>query len=352
MAIFEIEKVEITGIACCVPENTIRTVDFPFSSEQDCRAFINGTGVEETRYAPEEVCASDLCYEAAERLIKDLNIDKEQIKIVVFVSQSPDYFLPATAIILQDRLGISKSCMAFDIGLGCSGYVYGLSVISGLLRNIPSGHALLLCGDKSTFSTHPKDKSTRPLFGDAGSATILTKREEASPMHFNLQSDGSGFESIIIRGGGTRNPYSLFSTEDREIEKDIWRNELSLEMDGVEVFNFSLREVKKNIFHLLDSLHVDKEEVDFFVMHQANKFLNETIRKKMGVGIDKVPYSIGRFGNTSSASIPLTLVTELAEKLQSEQLNLLLCGFGVGYSWGSVYLHTSNVKVYPLIELK
>ena len=214
-----------------------------------------------------------------------------------------------------------------------------------------SGYALLLAGDKSTFSANLRDKSTRPLFGDAGSATILSKENNAQPLHFNLQSDGSGFESIIIRGGGTRMPFHKSSTEDKEVEKDIWRNDLNLEMDGVEVFNFSLREVKKNVMTLLEEITVDKEEVDYFVMHQANRFLNETVRKKIKIGADKVPYSIQKFGNTSSASIHLTLVTELSKELSSRSLKLLFSGFGVGLSWGSMYLQTSNVRISKLIEL-
>ena len=351
MALLKIENTALLGIACCVPKNCEKTEDYPFLSEQERNGFIKGTGIEERRVGADELCTSDMCYEAADQLIKDLGIDREQIKVLVFVSQSPDYHLPATAIILQDRLGISKNCLAFDVGLGCSGYVYGLSIAGSLLQNMESGYALLLAGDKSTFSANLRDKSTRPLFGDAGSATILSKENNAQPLHFNLQSDGSGFESIIIRGGGTRMPFHKSSTEDKEVEKDIWRNDLNLEMDGVEVFNFSLREVKKNVMTLLEEITVDKEEVDYFVMHQANRFLNETVRKKIKIGADKVPYSIQKFGNTSSASIPLTLVTELSKELSSRSLKLLFSGFGVGLSWGSIYLQTSNVRISKLIEL-
>jgi 3-oxoacyl-[acyl-carrier-protein] synthase III len=351
MALLKIENTALLGIACCVPKHREKTVDYPFPSEQERDGFIKGTGIEERRVGPEELCASDMCFEAADQLIKDLGIERNQIKILVFVSQSSDYFLPATAVILQDRLGLSKKCLAFDVGLGCSGYVYGLSIAGSLLQSMESGYALLLAGEKSTFSVNVKDKSTSPLFGDAGSATILSKDKPAKPFFFNLQSDGSGFESIIIRGGGTRYPYKHCSTEDKEIEKGIWRNDLNLEMDGMEVFNFSLREVKKNVMALLDEIAVDKDELDHFVMHQANRFLNETVRKKIKIDADKVPYSIQQFGNTSSASIPMTLVTQLSEELSTRSLKMLFSGFGVGLSWGSVYLQTSNVKVSKLIEL-
>lgn len=351
MALLKIKNTALLGVACCVPKNCEKTDEYPFPTEQERDGFIKGTGIEERRVGTEELCASDMCFEAADQLIKDLAIDREQIKMVVFVSQSPDYFLPATAIILQNRLGLSKNCLAFDVGLGCSGYVYGLSIAGSLLQSMDTGYALLLAGDKSTFSANLKDKSTRPLFGDAGSATILGKSNTANPLFFNLQSDGSGFESIIIKGGGTRLPYDQCSTEDKEIEKGIWRNDLSLVMDGVEVFNFSLREVKKNVMTLLEEINIDKEEIDYFVMHQANRFLNETVRKKIKIDANKVPYSIKQFGNTSSASIPLTMVTELSDELSTRSLKMLFSGFGVGLSWGSMYLQTSKLKISKLIEL-
>jgi len=351
MAFLKVEHIAVDGIAACVPKNVVKSTDFPFATDFERETFVKGTGVEELRMATDGVCASDLCFEAGEKLLDDLKINRDEVKILLFVSQSPDYFLPATAIILQQRLQLSKNCMAFDVGLGCSGYVYGLSVAANLLQNMQDGKALLLVGDHSTFSSNPKDKSTRPLFGDAGTATLLSKKMTADPIFFNLQSDGSGYESIIIRGGGTRKPYRACSLENREVEPGIWRNDLSLEMDGVEVFNFALREVKKNILDTIEFAQKKSSELDYFVLHQANKFMNETVRKKMKIEPEKVPYSIQKFGNTSSASIPLTMVTQLAQKLENESLNLLLCGFGVGFSWGSAYLSTSKVKIIPLIEL-
>ncbi|HRO76398.1 MAG TPA: ketoacyl-ACP synthase III [Crocinitomicaceae bacterium] len=351
MANFKIENIALKGIACCVPKTTEKTENYPFASEQEYKTFVNGTGIVERRVADDAICTSDMCFAAAEQLIKDMGIDKNQIKVLVFVSQSTDYLLPATAVILQDKLNLPKSCLAFDVGLGCSGYVYGLSIVGSLLQNMESGYALLLAGDKSTISSHEKDKSTRPLFGDAGSATLLEKQKNDNPMFFNLQSDGSGHESIIIRGGGTRLPYTQANLDDREIETGIVRNDLSLEMNGVDVFNFSLKEVKPNITELLENTSKTLEDIDFFVMHQANKFLNETVRKKIKFPLEKTPYSIATFGNTSSASIPLTLTTQLYKELANSQLNLLLSGFGVGLSWGSVFLSTTNIKVSELVEI-
>lgn len=351
MAFLKVENIALSGIACCVPKNIERNKDYPLFTEKECQIFTSGTGIEERRVAQNGTCTSDLCFTAANRLIEDSGINREEIKVLIFVSQSPDYFLPATGVIIQNRLGLSKDCMAFDVGLGCSGYLYGLSLCGNLLQAMDSGYALLLTGDVSTNSSNLKDKSTRPLFGDAGSATLLKKDTSSSPMFFNLQSDGSGHQAIIIRGGATRLPYHANSLNDVQIEEGITRNELNLEMDGVEVFNFTLREVKNNILDTLNFANKNKEDLDYLVMHQANHFLNETIRKKIKIEAEKVPYSLKKFGNTSSASIPLTMVTELKNALQNQSLNLLLSGFGVGLSWGSAYLNTSHLVISELVEV-
>jgi 3-oxoacyl-[acyl-carrier-protein] synthase-3 len=351
MAFLKIENIELTGVACCVPKNTEYNKDYPLFTEKEHQIFVSGTGVEERRVAEKGICSSDLCYEAAEKLITDLTINREEIKVLIFVSQSPDYFLPATAVILQDRLNLSKSCMAFDVGLGCSGYVYGLSLAGSLLQTMHEGYALVLAGDISTSSSNVNDKTTRPLFGDAGSATLIHKKINASPLFFNLQSDGSGHESIIIRGGATRLPFHEDSRKENTIEEGITRCELNLEMDGVEVFNFTLREVKNNIVNLLEFSQKSIDEIDYCMMHQANHFLNETVRKKLKIDSSKIPYSLKKYGNTSSASIPLTMVTALKYPLENEKLRLLLSGFGVGLSWGSAYLESNSIFISELVEI-
>lgn len=352
MALFQINNIEIKGLAACVPKTILRTEDYDYISEQERKLFTLGTGIQERRVVNENTCTSDLCYSAAKKLLQDTKTEIDKIDVLIFVSQSPDYYLPATSIILQEKLGLKKSTIAFDINLGCSGYIYGLAVISNLLSLPSFNNALLLCGDTSSFSTSNTDKSTYPLFGDAGTATLLTKKEKANPLFFNLQSDGSGWESIIIRGGGTRNRYKEGILDKKVIEPGIERNLCNLELDGVEVFNFSLREVKPNVIDLLDFAKIGLEHIDYVVMHQANKLMNESVRKKLKVEKEKVPYSIDRFGNTSSASIPLTMVTELRNVLTKDYKQLLLSGFGVGYSWGSVILTTNKIVVSELVEIE
>ena len=352
MAIFQINNIEIKGIAACVPKTIMLTSDYEYITEQERKLFELGTGIKERRVVNKNICTSDMCYNAGLQVIKDTNTKKEDIDLIIFVSQSPDYFLPATSILLQNRLGLKKTTMAFDINLGCSGFVYGLAVISNLLTMLGLNNALLLCGDTSSFSTSHSDKSTYPLFGDAGAATLLTKNEKAKPIFFNLQSDGSGWESIIIRGGGTRNRYKEGILDMRVIEPGIERNLCNLELDGVEVFNFSLREVKPNIMELLDFSKIKLDDIDYVVMHQANKLMNESVRKKLKIDKDKVPYSIEKFGNTSSASIPLTMVTEMHKTLRNNSNQILLAGFGVGYSWGSVILTINKIVVSELVEIE
>jgi 3-oxoacyl-[acyl-carrier-protein] synthase-3 len=207
MALFQLNNIEIKGVAACVPKAILRTADYDYISEQERKMFTLGTGIVERRVTNDNLCTSDMCYNAAQKLLKETTTHVEEIDILIFVSQSPDYFLPCTSVLLQNRLGLKKTTIAFDITLGCSGYIYGLSVISNLLSLPGFKNALLLCGDTSSFSTSYTDKSAYPLFGDAGTATLLSKNEKATPLYFNLQSDGSGWQSIIIRGGGTRNRY-------------------------------------------------------------------------------------------------------------------------------------------------
>ncbi len=347
MAKFSIDNVKIDAIYSCVPSQKVKTSDYSHFTEAESLLFEKTTGIKERRVASEEFTCSDLCYRAAESLLTDLNLNREDIDVIIFVSQSPDYFLPATAIVLQERLGLSKNCIAFDINLGCSGYVYGLSVITSLLKNgLRKG--LLLAGDKSTISTSFNDKSTYPLFGDAGSATLLSVSVNSKKMFFDLHSDGSGKDAILIEYGHSRFPYNSFLDEEREYEPGVVRSRNHLALDGMKVFNFALKEVAKSIAECLSFADVKQEDVDYFVLHQANKLINDSVRKKMKLTDDKFPMSIEYYGNTSSASIPLTICVALQEKIENKELTMILSGFGVGLSWANVLLEIGPLKVRTL----
>lgn len=348
MSKFKIHSVQISAISACVPLQVKKVSEYSYISEKERTLFTKSTGIITTRIADKNTTTVDMCMASANQILKKYS--KEEIDIVVFVSQSPDYFLPASSVLIQDRLGLNNKTLAFDINLGCSGYIYGLAVISNLLSLPGMNKALLLCGDKSSLSTNPKDKSTYPLFGDAGTATLLEKNENASPLYFNLQTDGSGKEAIMIKGGATKFPIDKHTLDEKEIEKGIIRSERDLVLDGIEVFNFALREVKPNIVDLLDFAETNEKEIDYFVFHQANRLMNESVRKKLKIDPKKVPYSIQDYGNTSSASIPLTMVTQLKKEL-AENHEIVLSGFGVGFSWGSLYTKSQHIDIFDLIEI-
>ncbi len=352
MALFSVPNIKITGIAACVPPRSESNLDYDWITEQERSLLIKTTGIENRRIADKGVTTSDLCLQAAEKLLSTLNWDRNEIQVIILVSQSHDYFLPASSIILQNKLGLPKSCIAFDIDLGCSGYVYGLSTIASIMTTAGLKKGLLLVGDISSFSLNRKDKSSYPLFGDAGTATALELDASADKMHFNLQSDGAGCDAIIIQDGGMRHPLTQESFEETEIEKGIIRSRRDLELNGLEIFNFSLREVAPNINDLLKFSQTDISNFDYFVFHQANKLMNETIRKKLKVDAAKVPYSLVDYGNTSSASIPLTIVSQLADKVKETSTRFLFSGFGTGFSWGSVILTTNHLVCPPVIDYK
>lgn len=350
MAQFSVPHVQLKGLSVCVPKNTEDNRELELLSQNERELFIKTVGIRYRRVAQQGVTASDLCFEAANRLLSELNWSREEVNVLIFVTQTPDYIIPNTSSLLQEKLGLSKNCLAFDINLGCSGYVYGLSVISSVLQNIPNGKGLLLVGDVSTSIISKTDRSTTPLFSDAGSATALERRN-AGIMHFNLQTDGKEYDDIIVPDGGFRSKTNEDSFVVKEFDKGVCRSNLDMKLDGVKIFNFALREVAPNINTLLQEKSIDKEGVDFFVLHQANLLMLESVRKKLQVPAEKFPYSLHDFGNTSSATIPLTMLIKLADKVRAERIKWVLSGFGVGLSWGSVYLETENLTCLPLIEV-
>lgn len=349
MAFLQVNNVEVVGMAAAVPSNIEENIDI-YRKWEGYDSFVATTGIERHRKSVPSVCTSDLCQTAAEKLIAELEWEKESIDVLVFVSQTPDYILPATSPILQNRIGLSESCYTLDISLGCSGWVYALSVISSLMQNGSMKRGLLLAGDTILKICSPEDKSTYPLFGDAGTATALEFKENTNPLLFCFNTDGDGMESIIVRDGGFRSPFTMKSLYRTSYGEGIERNNLELELEGMSVFSFGISKAPKSVNELLEHYSIDKESVDYYTFHQANLFMNEKIRKKLKLSAEKVPYSLRDFGNTSCASIPLTLVSQLTDKLRNNSLSHVSCGFGVGLSWGSVFFHTNNIICPDLIE--
>ena len=350
MAIFSIDNISIKGVAACVPISVESNLDYDWISPEERNLLIKTTGVLNRRITNKETHASDFCFTAAKKLLEETTTKASEIEIIIFISQSKDYLLPSSATILQDRLQLPKSCLAFDVPLGCSGYVYGLSIIAGMMNIAGLKKGLLLAGDTSSLALNWKDKSAYPLFGDAGSATLL-ENDGKTRMDCNLQSDGSNYKAIIIPHGNSRRPVDQESDIEQEVEKGIIRKNKNLWLNGFDIFNFSVKEVPPNVLALLAYANISPDDIKYFIMHQANLLLNETIRKKLKIPAYKVPYSLKDYGNTSSASIPLTMLANLRNELSTGKNKLLLSGFGVGLSWGSIILDTENLIMPDIIEL-
>lgn len=353
MALLTIRNVSVRGIAACVPRRIEENADYQYLDSETLAKYISTVGVERRHCAIHDgsVCTSDLCYASAEKLLGELNWNREEIGLLTFISHTADYKLPSTACILQDRLGLSKECMAFDSPLGCSGFVYGLSMTAGLMQTGNIRKALLLVGNTQSFYASPLDKSTALLFGDAGSAVALEYDTDSAPMQFHLQSDGSGAEALMVPDGGCRHPFNEQSLLMEDFGEGIRRTSLHEKMDGGAVFTFALFSVPKSLKKVLTEFNIDSATIDYLLLHQANKFLCESIRKKVKIPEDKTPYNIQDYGNTSGTSIPLLMVTNLHNELQSKHLRLLMSGFGVGLSLGSAYIETKNLIVPELIQL-
>lgn len=351
MAFLSVPNVRIAGVSACVPMKEERCSDLSLLSEEECESFTSTTGVVARRIASTQICSSDLCFSAAQKLISDLEWNRNEIGCLIFVTQTPDYKIPSTSPLLQSKLMLPEACLTLDISLGCSGYVYGLSVIASIMSHGGVKKGLLLVGDTVSKTCSIQDKSTYPLFGDAGSATALEFTNDYSPILFNLNSDGSGSDVIKIEDGGSRNEMTPESFVYKDLSGGIWRNNLQLSLDGMDVFTFGISKAPLCVQELVDFYNIDIEGVDYLTLHQANMFMNERIRKKLKIAKEKVPSSIRNFGNTSCATIPLTMVTELGSQLRKEKLNHLICGFGVGLSWGSAFFETNKICCPALVEL-
>ena len=351
MAFLEIKNVRIVGISACAPAHIENNFTIPVFREGEAERVIAQTGIKQKHTVPDNsILASDMALTAAEKLIDKLNWDKSTIEALCFVSLSQDYREPPTACILQDRLGLPEKCMTIDINQGCSGWVNGLSVLSGLVSSGNIKRAILLNGDTSSLLCSPLDKESRPLFGDGSAATAIEYCETASSIYFDFGTRGKDFEAILTKSGGLRYPIDEDALKFKEYGENIVRRDKDSMMDGMSVFAFGMTTAPKSVKSLSDKYGIDLNSIDYFLMHQANMYMNEKIRKILKIPVEKTPYSMGDFGNTSSASIPLTIVTQLNDKMQNEKLKILAVAFGVGLAWGSVYFETDGI-VCPEIVL-
>ena len=352
MAFLEYTDIGISGMAGAIPKKVIYNYEYTdYFSKSEVKKVVDKVGIIERRFADKDTCSSDLCFAAAEKLFTDLDVDRSEIDLLIFVSQTPDYKMPATSIILQDRLGLSKSTIAFDISLGCSGFVYGLSVIYSFMQGTGLRKALLLDGETRSRVYSPKDRKTAFLFGDAGVAALIEKDKKYGKSYFSLNSNGALEHLIKINAGGARNPSSPETLKEKVVDEyGNIRHEEHGYMDGREVFNFVIKEIPKDFKNILKFSGTDKEDIDFFIFHQANNFMNNYLRKKLKLSVDKVPSTIHKFGNTSSVSIPITIVSELKDKLKDKR-TIFLSGFGVGMTWASSIFNVDNCSISEIVEI-
>lgn len=350
MAFLSARCVRLAGFSAAVPTNIEdnRSLNNLFSAE-DAEKFIASTGCA-SRHVSRKLLNSDLCTAAAERLIVDLGWEKSSIEGLVVVTQSPDFLRPSNAPLVQARLGLSTECAAQSISFGCSGWVYGLQAGTGM---IAAGlKRVLVCCGEGNQAYCPEDKSTYPLFGSAGTCTALEYDPSAPDINFHLASDGDGWHAIHAPDGGFRNPPTPESILVREYDGGIRRTRLNAWLDGMDVFTFGISRPPKSIKGLCTHFGIDIHAEDYLLLHQANLFLNAKIAKKVGVPENKCPHNIEEFGNTSSGTIPLLLVTRLRDELVSRGLKMIGCAFGVGLSWGSVAFETKRPVVSDLVMVE
>lgn len=353
MAFLKYEGVGITALAAAVPRTVIKNYEYTrYFPVDQVKEVVDKVGIYERRFADENTCSSDLCYAAAEKLITDNNINRSEIDLLIFISQTPDYRMPATSVILQDRLRLSNSTIAFDLNLGCSAFMYGMSVVYGLMQQKGLRKALILDGETRSKVYSPKDRRTAFLFGDGGVAALVERNNCFGKSYFSLNSDGSREGLIKVDAGGYRKMSSLETVKERVIDEyGNIRSEEQGYMHGGDVFNFVIREIPKDIKALLAYAEVDKDEFDYMVFHQANNFINSYLAKKLKLDTAKIPSTIAKYGNTSSVSVPLTIVSELKEKLIGGNKKVLLSAFGVGMTWATAIVNFNDCKISDIVEV-
>jgi 3-oxoacyl-[acyl-carrier-protein] synthase-3 len=338
-----LDNVRFRGLVSCVPKTIVSNLDCPESKRSERERLVRNIGILNRRICYPWQCFSDLAFTAAERLLGEIGWQREDVDALIVVTQSPDYLIPATAIILQDRLKLRHSTIAYDINLGCSGYPFGLYTVGSMLATGGIRKALLLVGDKCATLTDP-------LFSDCGTATALEHDPSAPRMWFDMNSDGSGYRAIMLPVGGHRNPTNFHHFIPKRDEDGNVRRDVDLVLDGTAVLNFSTQRIPPAIRELCDFAGTSLDDIDFVLLHQANRMINETIRKKLGLPADKVPSTLYDFGNTSSGSIPVTMTARVREAFSQDRRRALMSGFGIGLSWGSCIVDIDHAAMPDLIE--
>lgn len=311
--------------------------------------FIEATGIEERRVISPGLCASDLCELAANQIFEETEVNQEDIDVLVFVCQTPDYKSPGTSIILQDKLGLKKDTIVYDVNMSCSGFIHGMMMAYTFLQMPNINNVMVLVGDTLSKWTSPKDKSTGMLLGDAGIASVFTKGEQYGESYISMQTDGSNYQSVMIIAGQSRMPSSEETLKMKEYEDGSIRSLEQVIMNGSDVFSFAISELPKDIKRLLQYAGKTIDEVDKYAFHQANNFMTNYIAKKSKANPEKILHSIQKYGNTAGTSIPLCMVEN--RNLINENETFLMNAIGAGFTYGTVLLNIADCKILPLKEL-
>jgi 3-oxoacyl-[acyl-carrier-protein] synthase III len=344
--------VRITGVAGAVPKNAVNNLtDHEFCALEDRKKIIALTKVASYRKAPAEICASDLCVAAAETLLAGVGRKPEEIDAIVFATLTPDYRVPSTACLVQHRLNCRTSVVAYDIGMGCSGYVVGLYNACSLIKGAGLKRVLLLAGDTQSKLCYERDKNVVFILADGGTATLLEADAGADDLVVELMTDGGRFQNLYVPAGGFRRPSTDATRQVREQADGGMRADDHLYMNGMEIFKFSVTDVVKTLAGFMEAEKLSADVVDHLFLHQANWFMNDKIAKKLKFPAEKVPYTIEFYGNTGSASIPLTMAHHFSQKGSAGKERCLVSGFGVGLSWGVASMALKGVYAPPIVEL-
>ncbi len=327
-------KFRIRAIAASVPQDTEYNENLDIFPPGEKEFSLKNLGINKRHIEVKGRRASVFALQSAKRILNLFPRIEDELVCLIYITQTPDYITPATSIWMQNELGLGQGCLCFDVNLGCSGYVNGLFLAASILNQAGKGKALVLTSDISSALIDPKDTSTRPIFSDGGAATLIEYDAHCKPSFFSLGNDGAGYTAILK-------------------EQPIWKGELDyLKMRGLDILNFTLRTVVKSVLEAISNAGINKAEIDYFAFHQAGWLINEGIRKKIGVGEERYLYSLKEYGNTSSASIPITLIQhkDLFEPKEHTK-TLLLCGFGVGLSWGTAIVRISDCLFLGVEEI-
>lgn len=339
----------MSAIAACVPPQVYYNKDLnQIMPQEDVDKLIKSIGIEQKRFAEPDVTSSDLCYKAAKKLIEDNQIDPESIDMLLFLSLTHDYIAPPTSSVLQHRLGLPQTCAAIDLSQACSGFIYAFSIACSIASNPAINKVLVCVGETMSKIMNPRDKVNFPLYGDAGIACIVEKGDYGEAT-FLLSSDGEGEHSVIVPARGFRNPLTAESFVEKEYEDGNFRRETDITMDGIDTFNHAIKVIPKEVKELMRITNITNDDVDYLVAHQANKLMIDFILKRLKFDMNKVPFCISKFGNTSCCSVPLTIVSELEGKMEGKK-RLLMTSIGAGWTYASAYLNTNNLKISPIFD--